>query len=256
MSFSASSGNARRVNPGNRSGMIAIRTRGGRGRLSITPHQVLDVTVGTLVILNSQSLSQFMCLDSHWLYWGFEFDDEGGQELPVSQVLYVPQHASEGEQASRIVSSLRSGDCLGRSQASQLFQRLLNQWRIGAMPTAQAASWDDAGEPIARIVREMSNRLDGSLTVARMASMACLSESHFRRRFLRFTGETPKKHYDRLRLAWADEALRCGRMNVTEVAYALGFSSPFHFSRIFRQHFGCPPSHRMKQRFQQAGSNV
>lgn len=31
-------------------------------------------------------------------------------------------------------------------------------------------------------------------------------------------------------------------MNVTEVAYAVGFSDPSYFSKLFSQEFGRPPS--------------
>jgi AraC-like DNA-binding protein len=207
----------------------------------------MDVSAGTLLILESKSLVQFSCLESHWLYWGFEFDVFGEPALPVARVLPVPLAISEGKHVSNIVDSFRSVDCHVRSQGGAEFKSLLDRWLRGDVVAASCTTIrEEPTEPIALIVTEMHNRLDGSLTVSRMASMACLSESHFRRRFLRMTGETPKKHYDGLRLAWADEALRCGRMNVTEVAYALGFSSPFHFSRVFRQHFGCPPSHRIK----------
>jgi AraC-like DNA-binding protein len=32
-----------------------------------------------------------------------------------------------------------------------------------------------------------------------------------------------------------------GKMNVTAVCYGLGFNDPSHFSRLFRQHYGCAP---------------
>jgi AraC-like DNA-binding protein len=44
-----------------------------------------------------------------------------------------------------------------------------------------------------------------------------------------------------LRMERAAELLREGRMNVTEVALAVGFSSPSHFSTAFHETFGCCP---------------
>jgi AraC-like DNA-binding protein len=31
-------------------------------------------------------------------------------------------------------------------------------------------------------------------------------------------------------------------MSVKEVSYRLGFSNPYHFSRVYKQVLGCPPS--------------
>lgn len=45
-----------------------------------------------------------------------------------------------------------------------------------------------------------------------------------------------------IRLRRAAELLREGRMNVTEVSYATGFSSVSYFSRCFRTMFGVSPT--------------
>lgn len=31
-------------------------------------------------------------------------------------------------------------------------------------------------------------------------------------------------------------------MNISEIAYAVGFKTPDHFSKVFRAHLGMPPS--------------
>ncbi|MBO5026016.1 MAG: helix-turn-helix domain-containing protein [Bacteroidaceae bacterium] len=45
-----------------------------------------------------------------------------------------------------------------------------------------------------------------------------------------------------IRLRCAAELLREGRMNITEISYAMGFSSVSYFSRCFRAMFGVPPT--------------
>ena len=45
-----------------------------------------------------------------------------------------------------------------------------------------------------------------------------------------------------IRLRRAAELLREGRMNVTEISNATGFSSVSYFSRCFRTMFGVPPT--------------
>ena len=40
----------------------------------------------------------------------------------------------------------------------------------------------------------------------------------------------------------ARELLQAGGMNVSEVAAAVGYESSNYFSKVFRKHFGRPPS--------------
>lgn len=42
--------------------------------------------------------------------------------------------------------------------------------------------------------------------------------------------------------AKARQMLQSSQMSVADVAYSLGFENPTHFSRIFKQQYGIPPS--------------
>jgi len=41
--------------------------------------------------------------------------------------------------------------------------------------------------------------------------------------------------------------LRYQGQRVKEVSEALGFANPYHFSRVYRRHFGHPPSIRLRR---------
>jgi len=57
------------------------------------------------------------------------------------------------------------------------------------------------------------------------------------------TGQTPNDFILSIRLKKAAEMLLSQpEMNVSEIAYAVGFSTPRYFSRCFREHFGVTPS--------------
>lgn len=58
------------------------------------------------------------------------------------------------------------------------------------------------------------------------------------------TGQTPNEFILSTRLKKAAELLLNGdeELNVSEIAYSVGFSTPRYFSRCFRQHFGVSPS--------------
>jgi len=46
----------------------------------------------------------------------------------------------------------------------------------------------------------------------------------------------------------AAELLACGKMNVSEVTYTCGFSSPTSFSALFKKFYGVSPSQYYKSK--------
>jgi AraC-like DNA-binding protein len=55
-------------------------------------------------------------------------------------------------------------------------------------------------------------------------------------------GLSPARLFLRLKLQHAETLLRSRDLRIKEVSDELGFANPYHFSRVFRRHFGRPPS--------------
>jgi len=68
-----------------------------------------------------------------------------------------------------------------------------------------------------------------------------MSYSKFRKLFKQVTGESPHQYHLNLRLDKARELLSTTNLNVTEVAYHLGFESVFYFSKLFKKKNGMSP---------------
>lgn len=79
------------------------------------------------------------------------------------------------------------------------------------------------------------------LDVAALARMASLSPAHFSRTFRRVFGETPHRYLQRRRVERAMFWLRSTDRPVTEICFAVGFSSLGTFSRTFSQIVGESP---------------
>jgi len=79
-------------------------------------------------------------------------------------------------------------------------------------------------------------------TVAEIAAEAGLSQYQFIRRFAVLFGETPHQLRQRYRLERAREMLLLGKLPVTDICLAVGFSSLGSFSSLFSRRFGMPPS--------------
>ncbi|WP_456635336.1 GlxA family transcriptional regulator [Bradyrhizobium sp. USDA 10063] len=87
----------------------------------------------------------------------------------------------------------------------------------------------------------MEQNIDAPLTPDRLAGLADISVRQLERLFAQHLRTTIKKRYLQIRIERARLLLRQTTMPVGEIALATGFSTPMHFSRIYRQQFGLTP---------------
>jgi AraC-like DNA-binding protein len=82
----------------------------------------------------------------------------------------------------------------------------------------------------------------GPLSLGELAAVAGLSKYHFVRLFQATYGLTPMEHVSQRRIERAQDLLRSTNLTVTEVCFAVGFSSLGSFSTRFRGLVGETPS--------------
>ena len=100
-----------------------------------------------------------------------------------------------------------------------------------------------SGEWLQHAIAKVESHLsDDSYSVEQLASDLCISRMTFYRKIQSATGQKPTEFIRTIRLRRSAELLREGRLTVTEVSYATGFSSVSYFSRCFRSMFGVPPT--------------
>jgi AraC-like DNA-binding protein len=80
------------------------------------------------------------------------------------------------------------------------------------------------------------------LNLDELASIACMSKYHFLRLFKATYGMTPMEYVSQRRIERAQDLLRATNLTVTEVCFAVGFSSLGSFSSRFRALVGEGPS--------------
>ena len=83
---------------------------------------------------------------------------------------------------------------------------------------------------------------DADLSVEKICRAVGMGKSNLYAKLSALTGLSFNIYVRKLRLAKAKELLRSGQMNVSEVAYEVGFNDPKYFSRVFAEEFGSPPS--------------
>lgn len=93
-------------------------------------------------------------------------------------------------------------------------------------------------------IHELINeRLAGPLTLRDLVTFTGYSATHLNRLFHDQTGESPIRYVHNLRMARAASLLTVSTLSVAEVACAVGFPDPYHFSRRFKQSTGYAPAH-------------
>jgi AraC-like DNA-binding protein len=94
--------------------------------------------------------------------------------------------------------------------------------------------------------RIMEDHLDPPLSLRQIAELLGVSESQLAHQFRRETGSPPGKVYRQRRIERAKQLLIEG-LEIPEVSDRMGFENPFHFSRVFKQIAGVPPSQFRKR---------
>lgn len=86
------------------------------------------------------------------------------------------------------------------------------------------------------------NIADEHYSVEQLSSDLCMSRMTLYRKIQSATGQKPTEFIRTIRLRRAAELLRKGRLTITEISYATGFSSVSYFSRCFRTMYGVAPT--------------
>ncbi len=126
-------------------------------------------------------------------------------------------------------------EILGQIESTIAVRPQLRQVRRGGM----LHSREDMASVVERYVRE---HIDEPVTVKELARQVGLGLSSFAHRYPAACGETPYQTVLRLKIEAAKRLLLWEGMSVKQAAVRLGFSSPFHLSRVFKLQEGSSPT--------------
>jgi AraC family transcriptional regulator of arabinose operon len=100
--------------------------------------------------------------------------------------------------------------------------------------------------------RYIEQNLAEALDLSQIAAAAGVTPQHLTRLFRRELHITPMRYLWQLRTQRGVELLGETGLSIAEIAERVGFQSPFHFSRLVRQQYGCGPR-ELRQRLWRGG---
>jgi AraC-like DNA-binding protein len=101
---------------------------------------------------------------------------------------------------------------------------------------------EDTNRRLLRARDAMDLTYSRPLDICALASVACMSESHFSRSFRATFGEPPHRYLQRRRVERALFLLRCTDRSVTDICLDVGFTSLGTFSKTFHAIVGESPT--------------
>jgi len=92
-------------------------------------------------------------------------------------------------------------------------------------------------------------KLDQNISSAELADELAISLRQLQRIFKEKLDTTPTNFITTLKMEEAAKMLLKSNNNISEIAYALGFTDPAYFTRLFKKYFGKSPSEFTKNAF-------
>ncbi|MFI2810717.1 MULTISPECIES: helix-turn-helix domain-containing protein [Microbulbifer] len=145
--------------------------------------------------------------------------------------------ASQGVSQDRNIWTCADGDML-----TSILDSLLAGWRAPGSGPGDAPRGEVGDRALLTEAQAlMRSNLSEPLTTGEIADYLQVTSKKLERVFKRLSGQLPARFYIGLRLALARDLLHHSDLSIEEIGKRCGFGSPSHFSRAFRNYFGCTP---------------
>jgi AraC-like DNA-binding protein len=151
----------------------------------------------------------------------------------ISQLVSTIANETEGGFLDHILA-----DALNTALAVQIMRLCGDPTAIRLEPSIGLSH-----ERLKRVLDYIEAHLDGRLTLADLASIACLSQYHFSRSFKRAVGIGPTRYVMERRLERAKTLMRRTNQPLAMIAQEAGFVDQSHLTSVFRRETGVTPGH-------------
>ena len=121
-------------------------------------------------------------------------------------------------------------------------QRIAIKHAKPIVPTSIPSAPKSKKERLSPAINYVQHNYSQRISSDRMARLCDMSASHFSREFKNVFGLTFQEFLLRFRVNQARQHFDGRPVNISDVAYSVGFSDPSYFTRIFKRYTGVAPS--------------
>lgn len=100
----------------------------------------------------------------------------------------------------------------------------------------------DRTDLVNSIITYINENYSANISLDKIAKNMYLSPVYISRIFKDETGDSPINYLINVRLNKARALLSEGRLSIAAIAQTVGYQDAYYFSKLYKKHFGCPPS--------------
>lgn len=216
------------------SGTLHLETRG----------MTVSASDNQIILLDCRMPHTYYCLDECTFSW-FHFN--GNSSSAYTGYIYDTAGVVIGDGSDRIrflrdrfdslISNAQKLPANEHAISAEISSILAG---IASHSSTQGITRKD--HPIQKAINYISSEYAESISIAELAEMCTLSESHFIRLFRKYENMTPHEFILSYRLKEAKRLLQTSEISIEEIADSCGFNSASHFARAFRKSTGISPT--------------
>lgn len=205
----------------------------GKGTLKVD-NRVYNVGPSQLFIVHPHEAHCYTAdMQEPWQYMWVAFEID----VPMPAIL-------ENSVITAPIAGRLFTDCMNAAQMRSGREEYLSGklWELVSL-FLRMESDGNKGNPYVTLAKEyIEERYMHGIKITDIAKHVNLDRSYFSTIFKAETGISPQEYLSKCRLEQAAELLMQGEMAVTAIADAVGYNDIVNFSRMFKKHFGVPPS--------------
>lgn len=147
---------------------------------------------------------------------------------------------ASSDMALHIIASA-SGHNIANAVARYIFHPKLRPFGSSQNPALMEPLGHTVPDSLKQAIALMELHLEHVLPITTICDRLGKSQRQIDRLFRRYVGKSPVLYYRDIRLDRARGLVTQTEMAISQIALASGFSSPVHFTRAYREHFGIAP---------------
>ena len=166
----------------------------------------------------------------------FRLRDESGQSVQLSEQMALYAGAAS-PLCLELVSELADAVLFSDNRLKQQILLLRLLYELSAQHRKGSAAYLAVCKGVALLHEEWNK----NERIARYAEACGISESGFYASFKEWAGVSPVEYRNRIRINAARSMLENTSLQISEIAFAIGFEDAYYFSRIFKKLTGTSP---------------